>query len=245
MSVSDRLLTGRILSEESAQNRKEVLTTGRILPTPDVVATPKAPLRDTFAPVQVAQGELLSGVVAAGISLNAMRPLQVRPALWDVASAPFALLDDSFSGFSLPDPEPTILDYLSGGAELVFDEQCLLDGGGATGLFPNGGLHNSYVLTATALVTSANPGALFAQATGATLLDLSWSGPFVSGNTVETELSLASHVVNSVAHPHASPDGGPPLLTVQVSEPGTSSGTFDLFFMSENGGPWSFYALKR
>lgn len=155
-----RLATGEIAKPKSPKDQLPFLQTGKGL----ISATPQETLQEKpeIAPFPIEQDTMITGVVSAVIAMNALQPLQPQPSIWDTFSSPVAIIDSGLSAFRLPDPEPTINAYLAGDDEVEFDEDCLLEETSPTRQrLPNAGDHNSYVLTARAILCKRFQGGTF------------------------------------------------------------------------------------
>ncbi|UFM66805.1 hypothetical protein LOS78_12800 [Paracoccus sp. MA] len=169
--------------------------------------------RKEIKPIPIERDNAIHGVVAAGISLNSLRPLQPYGTIWDVFSSPVAVLDESLAGFRLPDPKPTINRYIKGpkleddgdedtdGDDIEYDATCLLTESSPTRQrLPNQGMHNSYALEARAIFRGL-PGqtdvrSLFsaaAAASGATMLAMEWAGPYSGDEARVGRVRIAPH----------------------------------------------------
>lgn len=186
-------------------------------------------------PVPIEKDSAIRGVVAAGISLNSLRPLQPFGEIWDVFSSPVAVLDGGLAGFRLPDPKPTINRYIKGpkleedgdeeedtdGDDIEYDATCLLTESSPTRQrLPNQGMHNSYALEAKAYIQSI-PSPLdirsllsaAATASGVSMVTLEWAGPYSSPEAIVGSVYIDSH-------PEIYRDGTllVPLLTHEIED---------------------------
>jgi hypothetical protein len=200
-------------------------------------------------PVPIEQADLISGVVAAGISLNALRPLQPFPSTWDAFSSPVAILDGSLAAFRLPDPAPVINDYIAGETGVEYDEACLLSDESPTRQrLPNAGMHNSYMLGATAIFRDIEIDALSvitsaAAASGVVVDHAGWAGIHAYGDPLTATLSIAAHhIPNAGVITHHAEGGGSPSVTMTPPDPDPVSSiqtaVFDLLFYAIAGGTW-------
>jgi hypothetical protein len=258
--VSERLLAGRIrvpdVKEAPPAKRK---LQGRITSAKPVEAK-AADVRDAPEPVPVPieSGDMISGVVAASVALNSLRPLQVRPAIWDVFSAPFAILDESFEGFRLPDPSFSINDYISGGAGVEYDAACLLGAGSPTRQrLPDGGAMNSYYLHARAIFELSAEATInldsLLDVAGVSYQGTLWTGPFQAGER-EFPVSISDHYVPGVGyleHHRSGSTSEDPVFTLSQQDPallehrsGLSHAHIDLHFLSPGDGAWSLTVVR-
>lgn len=205
--------------------------------------------------VPIEKSDLISGVVAAGVSLNALRPLQPFPGIWDVFSSPVALIDGGLSGFRLPDPSATINSYMSRDLTTEYDAECLLEESSPTRQrIPNAGEHNSYMIQATAIIRSLDIDALpiietAAVASGVNVLHTGWSGIHAYGDEMTGRLGIMDHyVIGSGSLPHRSSDGGSPSVTMTPPDPNAVSryqtGVFDLLFYAVDGATWQLIVAR-
>lgn len=217
-------------------------------------------------PVPIEEGQIVSGVVAAGISLNSIRPLQPQPTTWDVFSSPTALINGDLAAFRLPDPEPTINDYIAGETGVEYDEQCLLSTESPTRQrIPGAGEHNSYSIEARAIVpvdAALNVETLIraaAAASGVDVVMFDWVGPFRGMDARVGRLRIAPHDVwqdgeRVGTYEHTSDiDDGLPTVEFEAPDVGelssSSSGyaipaVLDLLFTSVSGAPWKLYVMR-
>lgn len=205
--------------------------------------------------VPIEQADMISGVVAAGVSLNSLRPLQPFPGIWDVFSSPIALIDSDLTRFRLPDPSATINNYMSRDLTTEYDAECLLEESSPTRQrIPNAGEHNSYMIQATAIIRSMEADALTiietaAVASGVTVLHTGWSGIHAYGDEMTGRLGIMNHyVVGSGDLPHRSSDGGAPSVTMTPPDPNAvlsyQTGVFDLLFFSIDGQTWQLIVTR-
>lgn len=258
--VSARLLAGRIRAPEAkdAPPAKRKLQ-GRISAAKGVESK-ISDVRDAPESVPIESGDLVTGVVAAAVSLNSLRPLQVHPVTWDVFSAPFAILDESFENFRLPDPSFTINDYIAGAAgDVEYDATCLLGAGVPTRQrLPGAGQMNAYYLHARAI---------FEMSAGTTinldeLLDVEgvdyggtiWCGPFQEGED-EFPVSIASHGFvpgyGYLNHYREGSSSEAPVFKMSRQDPallqyraGLTHAHLDLHFLSPGTGAWDLTVVR-
>lgn len=237
-----------------------------------VVEASEPPLEQAPQPVPTPDTDIVSGVVAASVSFNALRPLQVLPAVWDVFSAPVALIDSNLSSFRLPDQTATINDYIAGNygddrddSGVEYDATCLASSEGAKRQRIPGGDYNSYALEARAIMhydTGADLRALFAGAaarSGVNLALFDWTGPFTGQESQVLSFSLEDHMVwhppadsggqgweerltHNDLHLKILPSDPAQMPSMQIDDDKVA--IFDLIFTSTNGGTWQLYVLR-
>lgn len=250
-----RLSTGEMAKPRTPKDELPFLQSGRGL----ISATPQETRQEKpeLVPVPIEQDSMITGVIAAGIALNALQPLQHRPTTWDVFSSPMAIIDSSLSAFRLPDPGPTINAYLAGDADVEFDETCLIEEVSPTRQrLPNAGLHNSYILQARAIIlpraVDIDAWNLFAGAASATNIDIEameWAGPYSRAMPQVGSMQIQPHFApGGVTLNHYRADGGVPTVTFQTPEPdvvlAAHRGIFDLLFYAVNGSRWGLIITR-
>ncbi len=125
MTEVAKRLAELILPTEERAPRPRFDLDARILPTARKASAPAVPAADVARrnnPLGVRP--VLTGFTAHAVELNSVRPVAVRPLVWDVHVYPFAQLGTDFSSYRLPDPTLTLEQYH--GAGFQFDETCEL-----------------------------------------------------------------------------------------------------------------------
>lgn len=287
MSAKERLdiaaISGKPLTP--GQSKSQTWQAGQmvgLIRAPKEIEEKETPKIDQPELESFSEGSQVSGVVAASITLNSMMPLQYHPETWDVFSTPVALVNSSLTGLRLPNPQPKIMDYIMspdpaeapGGSgdqgeievdgddeQIEYDEACLLLPETPTRQkLPGGGQHNSYCISAKAIVTEAEfdfP-AFLETLPNVDVMMLDWAGPFAFNAQHIARVSIASHEISGYGIPrdfiisHVAEDGfstqthgNRPVIVFDQIDPRVGAGVWDLLFMSLNGGRWQLYATRE
>ncbi|RKE93596.1 hypothetical protein C8N30_2673 [Sulfitobacter guttiformis] len=188
---------------------------------------------------------ILSGVIAATVSTNRVMPLAASPSRWDVLACYHAIIDGSFTGFSLPAVGIKLGQYATGLMDVDFeDEDFDLDPPKQN--IMNTRENDSYALRGLARCDQAGLTALIeASDTKVDVMALDWAGPWASEEIHFMSVELEDHVIGGIRYRHLPEEGNltvtvPPVDVVEDND----HALIDIQFLTIEGQKWQAFMTR-